>query len=225
MRRILFFGASKGLGLELAHSLNSRDDRVVAMVRPGSDATNLEQLRIEVIRGDASMADDISHAFAYVGEGATVISTLSGHDQHGQLIDDIANMLITDIARHNTVKRFLLVSAIGCGEMSRYRSAKAIAAFGKVVDAKTRAENYLRGSGVPYTLIRPGGLTNKPATGQGMLTTDWTVHGSISRADAAEQIFNALETPLTIDQAFALVDEDLAYYDRQETPEWATARV
>nr|WP_242464712.1 NAD(P)H-binding protein [Halorhodospira abdelmalekii] len=212
----MLFGASRGLGFEIARQLYVRNQRIVALVRPTTDSALLEQLGVEVVRGDATSADDVSSAFAHAGNGATVLSTLSGRDEQGHFVDEIANALITDIARHSTTERFLLVTAIGCGEMRPFRSERAIAAFGDVVDAKSRAEAYLRGSGVPYTLIRPGGLTNKPATGGGMLTSNWLVHGSISRADAAEQIVSALDSPRTIDRAFALVDEELAYFEGAE---------
>jgi len=37
--------------------------------------------------------------------------------------------------------------------------------FGLTLVAKLQAENYIRKSGINYTIIRPGGLRNDPPTG------------------------------------------------------------
>jgi hypothetical protein len=37
--------------------------------------------------------------------------------------------------------------------------------FGLTLIAKLRAEQYIRKSGINYTIIRPGGLRNEPPTG------------------------------------------------------------
>lgn len=38
-------------------------------------------------------------------------------------------------------------------------------AFGLILIAKLQAEQYIRKSGINYTIIRPGGLRNDPPTG------------------------------------------------------------
>lgn len=43
-----------------------------------------------------------------------------------------------------------------------------------------------------YTIIRPGGLKSEPATGNGVLTEDTSVCGSITREDVANLVIKAL---------------------------------
>ena len=51
-----------------------------------------------------------------------------------------------------------------------------------------------------YTIVRPGGLKNEPATGRGVLTTDITVCGAISREDVADLVVKALFSEKTDSQ-------------------------
>ena len=43
-----------------------------------------------------------------------------------------------------------------------------------------------------FTIVRPGGLQNDAATGNGVLTADAGVCGSIARADVADVVIKAL---------------------------------
>ena len=48
-----------------------------------------------------------------------------------------------------------------------------------------------------YTIIRPGGLQNDDASGNGVLTEDTSVCGSITRADVADLVVKSLFSPKT----------------------------
>ena len=51
-------------------------------------------------------------------------------------------------------------------------------AFGNVLDEKLVAENYLKASGMDYTIVRPGGLKAKAPTGSlNILAEDTTNAG------------------------------------------------
>lgn len=41
---------------------------------------------------------------------------------------------------------------------------------------------------IEFVIIRPGGLKSEPATGRGVLTTDTSVCGSITRGDVADLV-------------------------------------
>ncbi|OYR11404.1 Rossmann-fold NAD(P)-binding domain-containing protein [Brucella thiophenivorans] len=53
MSTLLIFGASRGVGLELARHACANGRSVVAMVRAGSDATALSETGAQIIRGNA----------------------------------------------------------------------------------------------------------------------------------------------------------------------------
>lgn len=214
-RDVLLFGASRGAGLALAERLRARGDRVTALARPGAGAASLEALGVVTLVGDALEPADVARAFARVPPGAAVVSLLGGGRDPGPLVDDAGNGHVIDLAVTAGAGPFVLVTAIGCGEMAPHRSERARAAFGAIVDAKTRAEERLRTSGLAHTIVRPGGLRDGPPTGRAVLSEDPALHGFVRRADLADLLERVLRDPATRGRALAAVDADES---RSETP-------
>lgn len=216
MTPTVIFGARTGVGLHLARLLRGDGVPVVAMLRPGADAGELEAMGVRIARGDAFLPEDIDAAldlaleFDPDGE-FDVVSTIGGRREDGRFADEDGNINIADRAAARNVGRFVLVTSIGCGDMAPYRSERAIAAFGAAVDAKTRAEDHARRVIRAATVIRPGGLRSEPATGRGILSDDPQMHGFIHRADVADLVRRALRDPATEGRAFAAVDADQAH--------------
>ncbi|MBU2873039.1 SDR family oxidoreductase [Marinobacter salexigens] len=210
---VLVLGATRGVGLELAQQLRLRQIPVTALVRPGSQSDRLADIGVHQILGDATDPETLGVALRSAGAGVRVVSTLSGRLPDGEWVEDIAHRVLARIAQKADVKRIVLVTSIGCGEMAPYRSERAIVAFGAAVDAKTRGENAIRASGLPYTFIRPGGLISEPATGRGILSEDPQIHGMIHREDVATLICEVLSNPEAEGRAFAAVDQDQARSD------------
>lgn len=207
MRPLLIFGASRGVGLELARLERAAGRPVAAMLRPQSDGTHLQEIGVDILHGDALSRPDVEQALAHLSSPFDVVSTLSGRREDGRLVDDEGNInVIEAVAASGKPGRFVFITSMGCGDMAQYRSERAIAAFGAVVDAKTLAEDRLRETGLDWTILRPGGLVSEPATGNGLLSQNPRIHGFIHRADVALLAFRALRDPATSRQAFAAVD-------------------
>jgi len=219
MRPLLIFGASRGVGLELARLERAAGRPVAAMLRPQSDAGHLQQIGVEILRGDALSRPDIEQALAQLSGSFDIVSTLSGRGEDGRLVDDEGNInVIEAVEASGSAGRFVLVTSMGCGEMAPYRSERAIAAFGAVVDAKTLAEDRLKKTGLDWTILRPGGLVSERATGNGLLTRNPRVHGFIHRADVALLASRVLRDPATSRNAFAAVDRDRMSCDTPVEP-------
>jgi len=208
---VIIAGASRGVGLALARQERAIGRPVVALVRPSSGCTLLQQTGATIMPGDALSPDDATRLFAECPTDCDVVSTIGGVSADGRRADDEGNINLIDAAVQAGIRgRFLLVTSIGCGNMAPYRSERAIAAFGAAVDAKTRAEDHLRASGLSWTVLRPGGLRSEQGTGRGVLSTDPALHGFISRFDVAQLAQRILRDPATIGKAFAAVDQDAA---------------
>jgi uncharacterized protein YbjT (DUF2867 family) len=210
VRPVLIFGASRGVGLALAQLLRTRNVPVFALLRSQAAKSDLESLGVQITYGDAFSKADIARAFAQLPAGGDVVSTLGGRSDDGRYVDHEGNVNVIDQAAVHPVERLVLVTAIGCGEMAPFRSERAIAAFGAMVDAKTLAEDHLRRTIPSATIIRPGGLRSEPATGRGILSSDPEMHGFINRGDVAELVARALYDPETKGRAFAAVDAETA---------------
>src|SRR5690606_16832183 len=140
---VLIFGASRGTGLALARLLRAENVPVMAVLRSLETRPELERRGVRVALGDAFSRADVVAALKLLPPGGHVVSTLGGGVTDGRQVDDAGNINVIDAAA-GIASRFVLVTAIGCGEMAPFRSERAIAAFGAVVDAKTRAEEHLR---------------------------------------------------------------------------------
>jgi uncharacterized protein YbjT (DUF2867 family) len=73
-------------------------------------------------------------------------------------------------------------------------------------EAKAEADRRLEESGLEYTIVRPGGLTDDPGTGLVTVATD--LAGEIPRDDVAAVLLAVLETPSTIRKTFELISGD-----------------
>lgn len=84
-------------------------------------------------------------------------------------VDNFGTVNLVDACRKLGVKRFILVSSILVNGASMGQILNPayifLNIFGLTLIAKLQAENYIRKSGINYTIIRPGGLRNEPPTG------------------------------------------------------------
>jgi uncharacterized protein YbjT (DUF2867 family) len=76
--------------------------------------------------------------------------------------------------------------------------------FGEYLRAKAEADRALRESGLEYTIVRPGGLTDEQPTGLVQLG-EGLERGQVPRADVAAVLLACLDARHTIDRSFDLV--------------------
>ena len=81
--------------------------------------------------------------------------------------------------------------------------------YGRALDFKRRAEALIRASGLPYTIVRPGWLTDSPG-GQGVRFEQGdTGEGSVSREDVAEVLVQALYSDAARGKTFEMFEKSL----------------
>jgi uncharacterized protein YbjT (DUF2867 family) len=107
-------------------------------------------------------------------------------------------------AQWSGVKRFILISSIAVTHPEH-----PLNRFGKILDWKRLSEDALRQSGLDYTIIRPGGLIDKPGNGRGLIFSQGDqILGTISREDLAEICLQALQHANLSRVTFEAVDAD-----------------
>jgi uncharacterized protein YbjT (DUF2867 family) len=87
-------------------------------------------------------------------------------------------------------------------------SAAGDETFGVYLRAKGRADDAVRASGLEWTVVRPGGLTNDPGTGRVNLGTD-VPRGAVTRDDVAQVLAAVLHTPATAGKTVDLIGGDV----------------
>ncbi len=208
---IFLAGASRGVGREIARLLRSQNQTVKALLRSNTTQPELEALGVEVVLGDALNPADGERAMAGEGEITAVISTIGGLPSDGERSDFKGNKNLIDAAVKAKAKKFILVTSLGTGNSAAAIPPNALEALKPVLLEKEQAENYLIASGLPYTIIRPGGLKSEPATGNGLLTTDPRVAGWIHRADVADLVCRCLASEQATGKTLAAVDRTQMY--------------
>jgi uncharacterized protein YbjT (DUF2867 family) len=120
-------------------------------------------------------------------------------------VDRAASVLMADAAERAGVRRFVQVSSMGAGAQPRPGRGDVWAAY---ITAKTAAEADLRARDLDWTILRPGGLTDEPATGLVRLAPPPVPAGTVPRADVAAVIAALLDHPGTRHQTLELVGGD-----------------
>ena len=118
-------------------------------------------------------------------------------------VDQDGAIRLIDSARAAGVERFLMVSS-----MRADRPENAPEKLHHYLRAKHKADEHLRASGLDFTLVRPGPLTNDPGTGKVELAARLDRTGSIPREDVAAVLLATLDADNSIHQSFDLLSGD-----------------
>ncbi|XP_052159401.1 uncharacterized protein At2g34460, chloroplastic [Oryza glaberrima] len=155
---------------------------------------NLQLVRADVMEGTDKLVDAI--------RGADAVVCATGFRRSFDplapwKVDNFGTVNLVEACRKAGVTRFILISSIlvNGAAMGQLLNPAYIVLnlFGLVLVAKLQAEKHIRSSGINYTIIRPGGLTEQPPTGNIVMEPEDTLYeGSISRQQVAEVAVEAL---------------------------------
>jgi nucleoside-diphosphate-sugar epimerase len=204
-------GGTRGVGWEIAQQLRQAGHAVATLVRPGTDPEPLQQIGARILGVDALAVSQVAAAMTCFGPSPfTVISTIGGTGQAGDQprSDGVGNCNLIAAAQGLPCQRFVLVSSIGSGNSRNALPASVLDALNAALVEKETAEKTLMDSSLPYTIIRPGGLVSEPPTGNGVLSADPLVAGTITRADVATLVIAASQSDAAVNQIFSAVDRD-----------------
>ena len=107
---------------------------------------------------------------------------------------------LVEAAERCGARRYLMLSSMGAGDPET--GSEAMRPY---LRAKARADERLRESGLDYTIIRPGSLTNDEETGRIEAAQSLGRRGEISRADVARTFALALEAENTYGKTFEIL--------------------
>jgi uncharacterized protein YbjT (DUF2867 family) len=154
--------------------------------------------------GDLEKDDSLA---AYVrGADAVVFAAGAGPGSgpaRKRTVDLGGAVKLADAARETGVRRYVMVSSIGAHDPAF--SGDAMRPY---LEAKAEADAYLRGTGLDWTIVRPGSLTDDPGTGLVRISTEPGGRGPVPRDDVAAVLAATLVTPSTIGVTFELFSGD-----------------
>src|SRR5690554_4113379 len=196
MNKTLVIGANGQIGKLLIQMMSEQQLPVKVMLRSAEQAAEFETMGAEVIIADLE-ADLPDAAFADCDK---VVFTAGSGSKTGAdktiLVDLWGACKAIDKAKQHNIKQFIMVSACDAGEPEH--GSKAIKHYNI---CKHFADKHLIESHVPYTILRPGRLTDGGFTGK--ITTTRPIDKEqqlISRTDVAACIVQCLDHSEAINQ-------------------------
>lgn len=185
-------------------ALRRSEHTPVALVRKEEQRAELESLGAEVRMLDIEQDDVAAFASAFEGCDAVVFAAGGGADgnvERKRTVDLEGSLKSVEAAKQQGIDRFVQVSAIGVDDPLPEDTQEVWRAY---VEAKRDADAALRDSGLAWTIIRPGALTDDPATDQVTLAPE-AERGEVPRADVAAVLAAVLDEPGTAGQQLDLV--------------------
>jgi uncharacterized protein YbjT (DUF2867 family) len=142
---ILIVGASGRLGSFVAQRLLAQGKAVRVMTRTPLNLAHLKQQGAEVVSGDLRDPASLMSACQGIEQVLSAAHALVGKgDNNPQTVDEVGNRRLIDAAKAAGVKHFMFMSVLGA-------SPNASLEFFRI---KYRTEEYLRSSGMNFTILR-----------------------------------------------------------------------
>ena len=206
--RVVIAGGHGKIALLAERLLAGRGDQAVGLIRNPAHAADVQKAGAEAVVCDLETASAEDVAVLLSGAAAVVFAAGAGPGSGALRKDSVdrgASVLMADAAERAGIRRFVQISSMGAGQPPRPGTDEVWAAY---IMAKTAAEDDLRSRDLDWTILRPGRLTDAPATGRIHLAAPPVPAGAIPRADVAAVIVALLDEPGTREQTLELVAGD-----------------
>ena len=207
---VLVAGASGKSGKPLIKILADQGYKVRAMVRDKAKAGDLGA-GVEVVQADVTDASTLAAAL----KGATfVISTIGATSpappNNPENVDFKGVVSLVDAAKAAGIRHFVLMSSIGAGDPKPETMLNKV--FGMVLLWKGKGEDHLRQSGLSYTIVRPGGLSDcdPGKVGLKIAAGNEPLQGRICRSDTGLIMADALTNRGAKGKTIAIISDDKA---------------
>jgi uncharacterized protein YbjT (DUF2867 family) len=194
-------GGHGKVAMALGRLLAERGDVAFGLVRNPAHEADLHAAGIEPVICDFEAGGDVAAAVS--GADAVVFAAGAGAGSGAERkwsVDFGAAAALIEAARAEGIRRYLMVSAMGAAEPP----AESGEVFGEYLRAKAAADRELAASGLEYTIVRPGLLTDERPSGL-VRVGERLERGEIPRADVAAVLLACLDSRHTIDRTFELV--------------------
>lgn len=207
--KALVFGGTGRLGAPIAQLLVEAGYDVTVFARPTSDRGRLAGYDVDFILGDLLDADSVTAAVD--GKSYAYVVDASARGSSGDPFYATAMRNILAALDRDDVRQLILHGSVGAGDnIDNFPDVP----FGRMkiaLEAKGEAEEMLKGSGIPYTIIRNGLIERDgtPPTGTARLTEDQAVLGKTTRLDLAALTLTCLDDPDCLNKTFHVVDDSL----------------
>ncbi|MCH8533642.1 MAG: SDR family oxidoreductase [Flavobacteriaceae bacterium] len=203
MDKVFIIGANGLTGREVCKILKKSElYKPIAMIRKKEQEEYFKDIGVDCCMGD--LEKDFSEALK--GMSRLIFAAGSGSKTGSEKttsVDEEGAKKAVDFAEEHQLDKYVMLSSIGtyepekAGELEHY------------IRAKKAADDYLRNSGLNYTIVQPGGLTNKEATNQIQTAERLNKYGEIPRKDVAKILVKCLDLNIARNKSFEVVSGEV----------------
>jgi uncharacterized protein YbjT (DUF2867 family) len=200
-------GATGETGRRIVQELVKREIPVRAMVRDLDKARAILPAAIELVVGDVLDPDSIKTA---MGDSTVVLCATGAKpslDPTGPYqVDFEGTKNLVDAAKSHQIEQFVFVSSLCVSKFFH-----PLNLFWLILWWKQQAEQYLKTSGLKYTIVRPGGLKNDDNSNPIVMSgADTLFDGSIPRQKVAQVCVESLIDPQAQNKVLEVVSAPTA---------------
>ena len=198
---VVIAGGHGQIALRLERLLSARGDQVRGLVRNPDHFDDVSAAGAQPVLAD--LEDEVDLGPAVAGADAVVFAAGAGPgsgEPRKRTMDLGGAVKLIDAAKGSEVSRYVIVSSMGADHPEA-----ASGTFRVYLEAKAEADQALRESGLDYTVVRPGSLTDDPGEGTVDLAERLGRRGSIPRDDVAAVLVAVLDAPNTIGTTFEVL--------------------
>jgi uncharacterized protein YbjT (DUF2867 family) len=200
---VVVAGGHGKIGLRLLRLLAERGDRARGLIRNPDQAPDLQAVGAEAVVCDLEMEEDVAPFVQ--GANAIVFAAGAGPGsgvERKRTMDLGGALKLIEAARTDGIARYVIVSSMGAGDPGS--SSEQMRPY---QEAKGEADRALSESGLDFTIVRPGMLTDDPGTGR-VRAAPKVDRGEVPRDDVAAVLAAVLDEPGTVGKTFELVSGD-----------------
>jgi len=195
---ILIAGANGTTGRIIIHLLKQSESyKPIAMVRNQEQKKYFEEKQVSAVIAD--LEADVNPAVKKIDK---IIFAAGSKNKNVVGVDQEGAKRLIDAAKNAGLRKFVMVSSMGTenptkgGELEDY------------FKAKQNADDYLKNSGLTYSIVKPGALTDEKSSGKIQLKEKLENQGSISREAVAQTLVEVLKDDVKQNQVFEIITGD-----------------
>lgn len=205
---VVIAGGHGQIALHLERLLADSGHRVSALIRRRDHDSDVREAGAEPVLCDLEQEDDLSHYVA--GADAVVFAAGAGPGsgpERKRTVDLGGAVKLIDAARRVGARRYVIVSSIGADDPGG--GSEAMRPY---LEAKAEADAAVVASGLDWTIVRPGHLTDEPGTAR-VTVGEQVGYADVPRDDVAAVIVAVLDEPRTIGRTFVVVEGETPIAD------------
>lgn len=196
-KKITVFGANGNVGSTFVRLAADAGYSLRAFVRTPEKFDNPDPTRVEVVRGDATDAQDVARAIGGMNVVASFLGNPYPNPRNIFIMETATDRIMTAAAAQPEPPRCLMISTVGAGGSSwliklmlQMFNGRAGFADYERAEARVRSE-----TNAPFAIIRPYALNDKPAKGRHKIIKGQTAHIAkpIPRPDVAKFFLDCVE--------------------------------